>query len=332
MMTRKWLALPLLAGILVAASCSAPAIPTAPVVRDASARTEASADVDGLLDVGDGRGIYAKCEGDGSPTVVLIAGKGNGAQDWQDVLAPGDPVHDTPGDDVPWGMGRLEPSDAAVFPSTAQFTRVCTYDRPDIRFDGADTTTPREQPHVLELDVADLQALLDSLGEPEPYVLVAHSYGGLIANLYAREYPENVAGLVMVDTVTPLMAEVATAEQLANWDATNSTVSPQVREGVRLLDAFERINARPPIPSMPAVVLAADKPWRNDLLPPEVAQVNTVTFENWLASLELLAASLGAEHITQTASGHDIYLYNPALVVEQIRTVVDEVRSGRAME
>ena len=74
----------------------------------ASAATEAvlRQDVDGLVEVGDGRSIYAKCQGTGSPTVVLIAGKGNGAQDWQDVLTPGDVTHDAPGDDVPWGMGK----------------------------------------------------------------------------------------------------------------------------------------------------------------------------------------------------------------------------------
>ena len=88
--------------------------------------SEHRGDVDGLVDVGDGRRIYAKCQGQGSPTVVLIAGKGNGAQDWQDVLAPGDPAHDAPGDDVPWGIGTLEPSEDAVFGSVARFTRVCT--------------------------------------------------------------------------------------------------------------------------------------------------------------------------------------------------------------
>ena len=53
--------------------------------------------------------------GEGSPTVVLIAGKGNGAEDWLQVLDPADPAHDTPGDDLPWG-GKLERSDDAVLP------------------------------------------------------------------------------------------------------------------------------------------------------------------------------------------------------------------------
>ena len=125
---------------------------------------------------------------------MLIAGKGNGAEDWLQVLDPADPAHEAPGDDLPFG-GELGRSDAAVLPSVARFTRVCAYDRPDIRV-GDDVTTPRPQPHAVDDDVSDLHALLGALGEPGPVVLVAHSYGGLIATLYARAHPDVVGGLV----------------------------------------------------------------------------------------------------------------------------------------
>jgi len=98
-----------------------------------------------------------------------------------------------------------------------------------------------------------------------------------------------------------------------------------VREGVKLIDAFEKIDAAPPLPELPAVVLSADKPWRTDLLPAEATAHETVTFAEWLASLDLLAKELGAEHVTATHSGHDIYLYNPTLVSNEIRAVVDRV-------
>jgi hypothetical protein len=132
----------------------------------------------------------------------------------------------------------------------------------------------------------------------------------------------------MVDTVTQLMEQVVTPAKLANWDESNAMTSPEVREAVRLIDAFARINAAPPLPELPAVVLSADKPWRIDLLPPELVTEDMVAFEDWLASLELLAADLGAEHITETHSGHDIYLYNPALVVDAIRRVVEPPSAG----
>jgi pimeloyl-ACP methyl ester carboxylesterase len=324
---RKRLGLPVLAvvpALLAVASCSSTSQSSADGTSSSTTVPPTQDDVSGTVDVGDGRQIYVECEGQGSPTVVLIAGKGNGAEDWSNVLDPSDPAQEAPGDDLPFG-GDLHPSDDAVLPSVAQFTRVCTYDRPDIRV-GDDVTTPRAQPHRVDLDVDDLHALLAALGEEGPYVLVSHSYGGLVAALYARTYPDEVAGLVMVDTVTQLMEDVISPAKLANWDASNAMTSPEVREGVQLIDAFAQINAVPPLPDVPAVVLSADKPWRIDLLPPESVTDDMVTFDDWLASQDRLAADLDAEHLTETDSGHDIYLYRPALVVDAIRTIVDDVR------
>ena len=285
-------------------------------------------DITGFVDIGKGRGLFVECRGSGSPTVILMAGKGNGADDWLQVLAPGDPEHEAPGDDLPFGLGELIHSDDAVLPSVARFTRVCTYDRPDVRFDGADVSTPRSQPHTVDRDVGDLHALLIALAEPEPYVLVAHSYSGLIATLYARTYPESVGGLVMVDAVSEVMRDVVSPGKLANWDAANAATSPQVTEGVRLIDAFGQIDSAPPMPAVPTAVLSADKPWRTDLLPAEAREGEQVDFADWFAGQQRLAATLGTEPITDTDSGHDIYLYRPALVVDAISHVVDEVRSG----
>jgi len=81
----------------------------------------------------------------------------------------------------------------------------------------------------------------------------------------------------------------------------------------------------PPLPKYPAIVLSAYKPWGP---PPTVGKMGgvTVTFADWRAGQDLLARALSARHITQTRSGHAIYLYDPALVVGAIRDVVDEAR------
>ena len=73
-----------------------------------------AADFAGLVDIGDGREMYLECSGAGAPTVVLISGKGNGAADWHEILAPGDPVHDADYDAMAWGKGELRKSDSAV--------------------------------------------------------------------------------------------------------------------------------------------------------------------------------------------------------------------------
>ncbi len=138
--------------------------------------------------------------------------------------------------------------------------------------------------------------------------------------------PPDVAGLVMVDPATQLMATVVSAAALANWDAANVATSDQVREGVQLVDACAQIDAAPPMPRIPAVVLSAGQPWRIDLLPPEATRDEMVTFQDWLTSLDRLAADLDAERVIATDSGHAIYLDKPALVVDAIRTIVDDVR------
>src|SRR5690606_12522291 len=227
-------------------------------------------------------------------------------------------VHDAPGDDLPWRQSGIHRSSDSVFSQVSRFTRVCTYDRPDVRATGGDVSTPRPQPHTIDAAVHDLGAPMTALGEPGPYVLVAHSYGGLIATLYTRTHPQHVAGLVMVDAVTERMAEVASPQAVKNWDASNAQTSPESREGVRLLDAFKKINA-----AAPGIGLPAGQPWGSDLPPPEARKGEQVTFEGWLAPQQRRSEALGAQkYITNTDSGHDIYLYQPRLVIDAIRDVV----------
>ena len=85
--------------------------------------------------------------------------------------------------------------------------------------------------------------------------------------------------------------------------------------------------ARPP---MPLVVLTADKPYPAPTNPDLPADINTVTREAQDVSQRLVAQlAPGAEHITETDSGHDIMLENPVLVSDAILDVVAAVRDGR---
>jgi pimeloyl-ACP methyl ester carboxylesterase len=288
----------------------------------------APGDFAGTVDIGGGRQMFLQCSGVGSPTVVLISGKGNGAEDWSEILDPADPAHAADYDAVAWGEGDLHPSDAAVYPSVARFTRVCAYDRPGVRLEGPDQSTPVAQPHPADQAADDLHRLLVAAGEPGPYVLVPHSYGGVIAMLFSQTWPDEVAGLVMVDSVTPLIRQVASPEAVAKWDAINRRSVPEAPEAVMLLDAFAKIDALPPQRPIPAVALRSDKPWQPPSTPKEQLAAGGVTFVEWQASEEGLAAALDAKLITETRSGNNIYAYSPALVVNAIKSVVDAVRSG----
>jgi pimeloyl-ACP methyl ester carboxylesterase len=286
-----------------------------------------AADFSGSVDIGGGRKMYLGCGGAGSPTVVLISGKGNGAADWSEILDPADPGHEANYDVLVGGKGDLHKSDSAVFPMVAGFTRVCAYDRPGVRLDGPDLSTPVPQPHPVDQAADDLHRMLTAAGESGPYVLVAHSYGGLVATLFARTWPAEVAGLVMVDTVTPLMREVASSAAVAKWDEFNRRTTPQAPEAVMLLDAFAKIDAAAPLRILPTVVLSSDKTYEQPSAPKETDPPYGITFADWRASEKLLAASLDAKFIDKTNSGHNIYAYSPQLVIDSIREVVDHVRS-----
>jgi pimeloyl-ACP methyl ester carboxylesterase len=301
------------------------AVALASVVTTAAA----SRDFSGLVDIGSGRKMYIECSGTGSPTVVLISGKGNGAADWSEILDSADPGHTADYDVLVWGKGDLHKSDSAVFPMVGHFTRVCAYDRPGVRLDGPDRSTAVPQPHPVEQAADDLYRMLAAAGESGPYVLAAHSYGGLVATLFARTWPTEVAGLVMVDTVTPLIREVASPAAVAKWDDFNRRTTPQAPEAVMLLDAFAKIDAGAPLRELPAVVLSSDKTYELPSAPKKTDPAYGITFADWQASEKLLATSLDAKFIAKTNSGHNIYAFEPQLVIDALREVVDAVRDGK---
>src|SRR5207248_7467106 len=161
------------------------------------------------VDIGGGRKIYLKCQGTGSPAVVLVGGRMASADDWSvaDKTAP------------------------TVFSEVAKFTRVCAYDRPGTPVgEKPSRSDPVPQPTTAEDAVADLHALLSAAGEAGPYVLVGHSYGGLVVRLYASTYPEDVSGMVLIDALAEEMKTRLTPEQWALWKPLNDPTKADLAE------------------------------------------------------------------------------------------------------
>src|SRR6266481_4186466 len=202
-------------------------------------------DFAGLIDIGGGRKMYLKCRGKGSPTLVLVSGLRASAEDWS----------------------IAEKSAPAVFPEVSKFTRVCACDRPGTPVDDKPSRSDAvPQPTTAKNAVADLHALLSAAGEAGPYVLVGHSYGGLIVRLYASTYPKDVSGLVLVDALTEGLQDAETPEQ---WTIQRKLIEGDVRESLALYPALERIDtdrsfdqvrAAPRLRSIKLVVLSADRP------------------------------------------------------------------------
>jgi pimeloyl-ACP methyl ester carboxylesterase len=176
------------------------------------------------------------------------------------------------------------------------------------------------QPTTAQADAADLHALMNAAGLPAPYVLVPHSWGGLITYLYASKYPGDVAGLVLVDPGSEFLQTALTPEQ---WDrfvrAAIQLSDPVTLEAVDYERSVEAIHNAPAVPCVPAVVLTADHPF-------DFGAGGSETWPAWLEAQDRLAALLDAAHVTNTNSGHYIAGEQPALVVGRVRDVVQAVR------
>jgi pimeloyl-ACP methyl ester carboxylesterase len=124
--------------------------------------------ISGSFSIGD-RSLFLDCTGAGSPTVVLDHGQGES------------------------GVELI-----GLQHELAKHSLVCRYDRA-----GQGLSDPVPYPRTAADAVADLHALLAAATVPGPYVLVGQSAGGALVQLYARTYPEEVAGVVAMNPVPP---------------------------------------------------------------------------------------------------------------------------------
>src|SRR5688572_21428902 len=121
-----------------------------------------------MVDVG-GYSLHINCVGQGSPTVILDAGSGEMSAQW-----------------------------VRVQREVSGSTRVCAYDRAGMGWSemGPD---PRDAKQI----TSELHTLLGKAGIEGPYVLVGHSFGGMYMQTYAARYPDEVAGMALVDSSQP---------------------------------------------------------------------------------------------------------------------------------
>jgi pimeloyl-ACP methyl ester carboxylesterase len=279
----------------------------------------AAADADGLVDIGGGRSLYLDCQGHGAPTVFVIPGKGSYAEAWNAAVPPDDPIRSSAYDLIE--EASIEPTPDSVQPIVARSTRICVYDRPDTRPDGPDLSSPVAQPHTVQQDVDDVVRLIGAAGLPTPMVFVAHSYGGLILDLLARQHPDLVSGLVFSEPTSEFLRFVGRPDQNAAFNRDAQTAPPG-EEAVLPDDAFAAIAAAPPLPRVPAIVLSADK-----FAAPAALKPDNYTQAQIHQANDMLAEALGTVDVVIPGTGHNQMLYQPQAIADQILTVVDEVRA-----
>jgi len=179
-----------------------------------------------VVDVG-GHRLQLSCTGSGSPTVVLEPGQGGVSSDF-----------------------------AWITPVVTRDTRVCVYDRAGRGWSDA-AGGPQDGARI----AADLHTLLDRAGVPGPYVLAGHSFGGLYVHSFAAQFPDDFAGLVLLDStaakpgpalpstisdsvfgrvaaVVPAVAHLGAGRLIAQ--ASYASLPPQVRDAARANASLDR--------------------------------------------------------------------------------------------
>jgi protein-S-isoprenylcysteine O-methyltransferase Ste14/pimeloyl-ACP methyl ester carboxylesterase len=280
-----------------------------------------------FVDVG-GRRLHLVCIGEGSPIVLFEAS----------------------------GFGVSSLSSATVRERVSSRTRVCSYDRAGMAW--SDPAPASMTAGDLARDLALLQ---DRAGLPAPFVIVASSVGGLTAEMFARRYPERVAGLVLLDaansdmveelstmftnvgagaTVTAALAQVGVIRLL---DPFNITGEPDAERrskgftyGARAIgtltaiirgreDTVKEFESAPPLRSdLPLVVLSASNPRILDL--PGLGAMTAARSDLRLRSHQAMAkTSTRGTWATVPNSEHLIAVSQPDAVIDAIFAMLDEL-------
>jgi pimeloyl-ACP methyl ester carboxylesterase len=154
-----------------------------------------------------GRSMHIVCMGEGSPVVILQAGGGAESLWWY------------------WVQNQM-----------AERTRVCAFDRP-----GYGWSEPTSEPRDALTIAGELHTLLEQAGVRPPFVMAGHSYGAVFTRIYAAQYPEEVVGIVLVDSAVLIPDHFAGQNEFdewqKQWQGTDTLFEWMTRIGLtRLLD------------------------------------------------------------------------------------------------
>ncbi|MDQ3798429.1 MAG: alpha/beta hydrolase [Acidobacteriota bacterium] len=249
---------------------------------------------------------------------TLVAGEFQ----WHVVTASMEAAKDLPTVIFEAGMGEDAATWDKLQPIVAKSTRAVAYDRA-----GLGKSKPASQsPRTAKQMALELHVLLQTAKIPPPYILVGHSLGGWIAGVYAHLYPEEVAGIVLVDPAyreSRLQARIS-AEDWARREKTILQYSGEMTETQRLEKnslelSGEQAEKYFPLRKIPVFLLSGMK--INRSFPGAVLEreVKLEAHKKWLTKMP------GAEHILVENSRHYIHLEQPAEVICAINHIIKSI-------
>ena len=274
------------------------------------------------VDVG-GQRLHLRCEGSGTPTVVFEAG--------------------LPGSSLTW---------TSVSGEVASFATACSYDRA-----GYAWSEPSPAPRSAGNIVRELHLLLRNSGIAPPFVLVGHSFGGLLMQLYASRHPDEVAGMVLVDSAHPRLAHQSIdLDRIASIRRTVAILAPTgIPRFLFPLPAGDPASREESVRTAEKALMKTTKSLRTAAAemaalrtslqevaesPPSLGNKPLYVLSEgrrragfWLELQEDLARlSTASEWRIADSAGHFIHHDQPELVVEAVRTVVRQSRLGEAVD
>jgi pimeloyl-ACP methyl ester carboxylesterase len=235
---------------------------------------------DALVTVGSDR-LHVKTMGESGPVVVFEAGLGNDSTTWKSVAGP-----------------------------VAAFARVVLYDRRGL---GQSSLLKDSRAAITADEVATkLHALLAAADTHPPYILVGHSLGGLYMQMFARKYPKEVFGIILLESSsTEAPSKLKTRAKLVPG-------TPAYLEEEGIAESNRQVRNAGPFPDVPLTVIAATDhgPYFHEWEP------TLMRLQQQLATLSPQGSLIVAQ-----GSGHDVQLDRPETVIEAIRRMVAAVQA-----
>lgn len=208
-----------------------------------------------------------------------------------------------------------------VAPELAKVARVFVYSRA-----GHGGSEPRPEPRTIEQNTAELEQVIAAAKLAPPFILVGHSYGGLLVRAFAARHPEQVAGMVLVDPAderfNPALRKLDAARAAEDDRQFAAMVPPRFQPELKLLQPILDSGALPlagKLPNVPTVVLTSARQAEKPMFFLESPQA--VAIKQALHASFLEQFSDGVQVVT-SKSGHNIQVEEPELVIAAVNEVI----------